>query len=78
MTEERLKKLERLYLSGVEASNGKCVSVESLLDVFIVLYDECCNAALRREKNIADFVEYGKKILLLHLLVLFNRTDANP
>ncbi|XP_064603051.1 serine/threonine-protein kinase MRCK alpha-like isoform X2 [Liolophura sinensis] len=63
MTEERLKELERLYLTGVEGSHGKCVSVESLLDVCVVLYDECCNAALRREKNIADFVEYAKPIV---------------
>jgi serine/threonine-protein kinase MRCK len=58
--EERLKKLERLYLNGVANSSGSALSVETLLDVFLVLYDECSSYTLRREKNISEFVEYGK------------------
>ncbi|KAL8613630.1 hypothetical protein ACOMHN_022049 [Nucella lapillus] len=58
--EERLKKLERLYLEGVANSKGLALSIETLLDVFLVLYDECNSAALRREKNIAEFVEFAR------------------
>ncbi|ESP02928.1 hypothetical protein LOTGIDRAFT_110820 [Lottia gigantea] len=61
--EERLKKLERLYVGGVTNSDGNALSVETLLDVLIVLYDECSNSTLRREKNISDFVEFSKVIV---------------
>ena len=59
--EERLKKLEHLYLNGVADSRGLALSVETLLDVFLILYDECSSSTLRREKNIADFVDFGKQ-----------------
>lgn len=58
--EERLKKLEQLFLNGVKKSNGLALSVETLLDVFLVLYDECSSSTLRREKNISEYVEFGK------------------
>jgi serine/threonine-protein kinase MRCK len=60
--ETRQKVLESLYLSGVKASKKECCSLETLLDILIVLYDECCLSTLRREKNIAEFIEYGKRI----------------
>ena len=58
--EVRLKKLEKLILGGPAQSNGQCLSVETLLDFFICLYDECNNSPLRREKNILEFLEWGK------------------
>ncbi|MCI4382578.1 hypothetical protein PGIGA_G00016590 [Pangasianodon gigas] len=58
--EVRLKKLEKLFLDGPVHSNGQCFSVESLLDVLVCLYDECNNSPLRREKNIAEFLEWAK------------------
>lgn len=58
--EERLKRLEEAYLKGVASSNGLAVSVETLLDALLVLYDECNSAGLRREKNISEFVECSK------------------
>lgn len=58
--EVRLKKLEKLFLDGPVQSNGQCFSVESLLDVLICMYDECNNSPLRREKNIAEFLEWAK------------------
>uniref|UniRef100_A0A673LVX1 non-specific serine/threonine protein kinase n=1 Tax=Sinocyclocheilus rhinocerous TaxID=307959 RepID=A0A673LVX1_9TELE len=58
--EVRLKKLEKLILDGPVQSNGQCCSVETLLDVLICLYDECINSPLRREKNIAEFLEWTK------------------
>lgn len=57
---ERLKKLEQLYLRGVQNSNGQAVSVETLLDVLICLFDECSSSTLRREKSVSEFVEFGK------------------
>uniref|UniRef100_A0A8C1U512 non-specific serine/threonine protein kinase n=1 Tax=Cyprinus carpio TaxID=7962 RepID=A0A8C1U512_CYPCA len=58
--EVRLKKLEKLILDGPVQSNGQCFSVETLLDVLICLYDGCINSPLRREKNIAEFLEWTK------------------
>lgn len=55
-----MKKLEKLILDGPVQSNGQCFSLESLLDVLICLYDECINSPLRREKNIAEFLEWAK------------------
>ncbi|XP_077094970.1 serine/threonine-protein kinase MRCK alpha isoform X24 [Siphateles boraxobius] len=58
--EVRLKKLEKLILDGPVQSNGQCFSVETLLDVLICIYDEFINSPLRREKNIAEFLEWAK------------------
>lgn len=62
--ERRLKQLERLLLTsgGEEASSSSSttttiISVETLIDALLVLYDECCNSALRREKTVSDFLE---------------------
>ncbi|KAK7481172.1 hypothetical protein BaRGS_00027605 [Batillaria attramentaria] len=60
--EEKLKKLEQLYLNGVAKSSGTALSVETLLDVFLVLYDECSSSTLRREKNISEFVEFARPV----------------
>lgn len=40
--------------------NGKSISIEALLDSLIVLYDECCNSSVRREKTVSDFIEIGE------------------
>ncbi|EJW75633.1 AGC/DMPK/GEK protein kinase [Wuchereria bancrofti] len=58
----RLKQLEQCYLN---VSRGEDVfSIESLLDALICLFDECCSSTLRKEKNIADFVEYVKPVIV--------------
>lgn len=67
--EVRLKKLEKLLLDGPAQSNGQSLSVETLLDILVCLYDECNNSPLRREKNITEFLEWGKLIFLLSPLV---------
>lgn len=59
--EVRLKKLEKLILDGPAQSNGQCLSVETLLDILVCLYDECNNSPLRREKNITEFLDWGKQ-----------------
>uniref|UniRef100_A0A8D0D2C5 Serine/threonine-protein kinase MRCK alpha n=1 Tax=Sander lucioperca TaxID=283035 RepID=A0A8D0D2C5_SANLU len=58
--EVRLKKLENLILDGPAQSNGQCLSVETLLDILVCLYDECNNSPLRREKNILEFLDWAK------------------
>ncbi|XP_031437374.1 serine/threonine-protein kinase MRCK alpha isoform X2 [Clupea harengus] len=58
--EVRLKKLEKLILDGPVQSNGQCLSVETLLDILICLFDECHNSPLRREKNILEFLDWVK------------------
>ncbi|XP_070782517.1 serine/threonine-protein kinase MRCK alpha isoform X5 [Enoplosus armatus] len=58
--EVRLKKLEKVILDGPAQSNGQCLSVETLLDILVCLYDECNNSPLRREKNILEFLEWAK------------------
>lgn len=37
--------------------SGKILSVETLIDCLLVLYDECNNSSLRREKTVSDFIE---------------------
>ena len=59
--EVRLKKLEKLILDGAARSNGQCLSVETLLDILVCLYDECNNSPLRREKNITEVLDWGKQ-----------------
>lgn len=55
----RLKKLEQLLLDG-PWRNESALSVETLLDVLICLYTECSHSALRRDKYVAEFLEWGK------------------
>ena len=58
--EIRLRELESVFLGGPIQGQGKCLSVETLLDVLLVLYDEVCNSSLRREKTVSDFIDFGK------------------
>lgn len=60
--EKRLQQLEALFLGGPIQGQGQCFSLETCLDILLVLYDECCNSSLRREKAVSDFIEFGKKI----------------
>lgn len=60
--ERRLRQLEALFLGGPVQGQGQCFSIETLLDVLLVLYDECCNSSLRREKTVSDFIEFVKPV----------------
>ncbi|RXN17931.1 serine threonine- kinase MRCK beta [Labeo rohita] len=55
----RLKKLEQLLLDGHQ-KNDKSLSVETLLDILICLYNECSSSPLKREKHVTDFLEWVK------------------
>lgn len=54
---------------------GKTLSVEALLDALIVLYDECCNSSLRREKTVNDFIELVKPVIQLIKNLRLSRDD---
>lgn len=57
----RLRQLEGLFIGGPGQGGrvGHTISIETLIDVLLVLYDECCNSSLRREKTVSDFIEFG-------------------
>lgn len=55
----RLKKLEQLLLDG-PWRNESALSVETLLDVLVCLYTECSHSALRRDKYVAEFLDWGE------------------
>ena len=72
---ERLQQLESLFLGGpimssaTATSEAKCFSTETLLDVLMVLYNECCNSSLRKEKTVSEFIELGKTIVFFAILI---------
>ncbi|XP_076803724.1 serine/threonine-protein kinase MRCK alpha-like isoform X2 [Clavelina lepadiformis] len=60
LVENRLKALEHMVLGGGDDDNDEWFSIESLLDLLIVLFDECCQSTLRKEKTVSDFIERAK------------------
>ena len=53
--------LERLFPDGPETPHeAKALSTETLLDILLILYNECCNSSLRKEKTLTDFIELGR------------------
>ncbi|KPJ13807.1 Serine/threonine-protein kinase Genghis Khan [Papilio machaon] len=54
-------------------SNG--FSAETLLDMLLVLYDECCNSSLRWEKAVADFIQYVKPVATTLKRLRLSRDD---
>lgn len=74
--ERRLKQLERLLLTSGEdgavttvssssSTSSISISVETLLDALLVLYDECFHSALRREKTVSDFLELSESSIFI-------------
>ncbi|XP_036094349.1 serine/threonine-protein kinase MRCK beta isoform X3 [Rousettus aegyptiacus] len=70
----RLKKLEQLLLDG-PWRNGSALSVETLLDVLVCLYTECSHSALRRDKYVAEFLEWAKPFTQLVKEMQLHRED---
>jgi serine/threonine-protein kinase MRCK len=75
--ERRLKDLESIFLNGpvlaLPTFDGPSTfSIETLLDILLILYDECCNSSLRREKTVTDFLSFGK--LLKYKLIRIDYT----
>merc|ERR1719225_447037 len=56
--------LEALFLGGplISSNEAKCFSTETLLDVLMVLYNECGNSSLRKEKTVSEFIELVKPV----------------
>ncbi|XP_031559571.1 serine/threonine-protein kinase MRCK alpha-like isoform X2 [Actinia tenebrosa] len=73
---ERLKQLDQLFTYG-SSENGS-YSLETLLDVLLLLYDECCNSTLRRDKNISEFIEYVKPVATKTKQLRLHREDFEP
>ncbi|XP_054548798.1 serine/threonine-protein kinase MRCK beta isoform X2 [Talpa occidentalis] len=70
----RLKKLEQLLLDGPRRREG-ALSVEALLDVLLCLCTECGHAGLRRDKYVADFLEWAKPFTQLVKEMQLHRED---
>ncbi|XP_058147258.1 serine/threonine-protein kinase MRCK beta isoform X1 [Dasypus novemcinctus] len=70
----RLKKLEQLLLDG-PWRNESALSVETLLDVLVCLYTECSHSALRRDKYVAEFLEWAKPFTQLVKEMQLHRDD---
>lgn len=45
------------------ATSSCSFSLETLVDSLIVLYDECCSSSLRRDKMIANFIDYSRPVV---------------
>ncbi|XP_078344292.1 serine/threonine-protein kinase MRCK alpha-like isoform X3 [Oculina patagonica] len=74
--EERLKQLESLFAHGSKEKGS--YSVETLLDVLLLLYDECCNSTLRRDKNVSEFIEHAKPVASKIKDLRLRREDFDP
>nr|XP_037876079.1 serine/threonine-protein kinase Genghis Khan isoform X2 [Bombyx mori] len=73
---KRLKQIESMFTSRrLQGPRAHTLSVETLLDVLLVLYDECCNSSLRREKAVADFIHYVKPVATALKRLRLSRDD---
>ncbi|XP_035208817.1 serine/threonine-protein kinase MRCK alpha-like isoform X2 [Stegodyphus dumicola] len=61
--EELAAELDAIFLDRSTGKNDISISVETLVDALVVLYDECCNSSLRREKTVSNFIEYVKPVV---------------
>ena len=50
-------------------------STETLVDALIVLYDECFNSSLRRDKTISNFLDFSKTIVEKIKELRLNKND---
>ncbi|KAL3857416.1 hypothetical protein ACJMK2_012090 [Sinanodonta woodiana] len=74
---ERLGKLDVLLKKRLENQGASyeedefTANIDTLIDSFIVLYDECCHDNLRRKKTVSDFMKkYEETIKRIHQLRL--------
>ena len=83
---ERQKCLEKILLSGsvgyenkespsAKSTTASSFSTETLIDALIVLYDECVNSSLRRDKTISNFIDYSKTIVERLKELRLNKND---
>ena len=72
--DSRMGELESLFLGGPLSAHlgvSKSFSIESLVDILMVLFDECSTSSLRREKTVSEFIELGRFQVgfILHILM---------
>ncbi|XP_013178610.1 PREDICTED: serine/threonine-protein kinase Genghis Khan isoform X2 [Papilio xuthus] len=72
---KRLKQIETMFISRRLQGPRNGFSAETLLDMLLVLYDECCNSSLRREKAVADFIQYVKPVATALKRLRLSRDD---
>ena len=72
--DSRLAELEASFLEGplVPGTGGQArsFSTETLLDILVVLFDECQASSLRREKTVSEFIELGKAEILMFMTTI--------
>ncbi|KAG1698121.1 Serine/threonine-protein kinase MRCK alpha [Nymphon striatum] len=74
--DERTHILDQLFLGGPIRSSGLSLSIETLIDVLVVLYDECSSSALRKEKTVlSDEQLYDLKGDIVNFI--FDNADIN-
>lgn len=67
LAHERQQELEKYVLStfrggtAVVGSKRAALSMETLIDAFLALYDECVGSSLRRDKTLSSFVEFARE-----------------
>lgn len=62
--DDRQRLLEHMLLQGPAlADEGVSLSMETLLDALLVLFDECANSSLRREKTVSQFLEFVRPVV---------------
>ena len=52
------------------------MSVETLLDALMVLYDECCTSSFKKEKTVQDFATSGMYNVYILNMTLLSRCIA--
>ncbi|XP_037947588.1 serine/threonine-protein kinase Genghis Khan isoform X3 [Teleopsis dalmanni] len=67
--------VKKCYDEDIIIPDRKAISVEGLLDALLVLYDECCNSSLRREKTVSDFIKLVKPVVSLIKHLRLSRDD---
>ncbi|CAH2061816.1 unnamed protein product, partial [Iphiclides podalirius] len=73
---KRLKQIETMFASRrLQGPRAGGFSVETLLDMLLVLYEECVNSSLRREKAVADFIQYVKPVATALKRLRLSRDD---
>jgi citron Rho-interacting kinase len=53
----RIARLNNIFLGRVSSGNMHYLGREGLVDALVLLYDECNNDHLKKDRNIALFVE---------------------
>lgn len=55
--------LGKMSNQASQSTTGKFLAREGLLDAFTVLYDECNNETMRRDKNVTKFLDKCKFLI---------------